>query len=43
MGGVTALRVGNSDKRVNCILVNDPWLMPIKEEIKAKKFTFRYN
>ena len=43
MGGVTALRVGNSDKRVNCILVNDPWLMPIKEEIKAKKFTFRSN
>ena len=34
MGGVTALRVGNFDKRIKCILVNDPWLMPIEEEIK---------
>ena len=41
MGGATALRVGNSDKRVKCILVNDPWLTPIKDEIKAKKFTFK--
>ena len=29
MGGATALRVGNSDKRVKGILLNDPWLAPL--------------
>jgi len=41
MGGATAIRVGASDNRVKCVLVNDPWLMPIREEIKTKSFTFR--
>lgn len=41
MGGATALRVGNSDKRVNSVLVNDPWLFPLKNEIKDGSFTYR--
>ena len=33
MGGATALRVLNSDKRVKCMFTFDPWLSPIVTEI----------
>ena len=38
MGGATALRVGENDKRVKCILIQDPWLFPINKEIYDKSF-----
>jgi alpha-beta hydrolase superfamily lysophospholipase len=41
MGGATALRVGNSDERVKGVLTNDPWLMPISEDITTDKLNFR--
>jgi pimeloyl-ACP methyl ester carboxylesterase len=34
MGGATALKVGNTDERVKCTLLNDPWLVPLDEDIK---------
>ena len=40
MGGVTALRIGQSDPRVNCILTLDPWLLPIHKEVLAGKFNY---
>jgi len=40
LGGCTALRVGSSDKRVKATLTNDPWLMPISEEITTDKLNF---
>ena len=41
MGGVTALRIGQSDARVSCILTLDPWLMPIHKEALAGTFTYK--
>ena len=38
MGGATALRVGNSDKRVKSILTHDPWLAPLSQEIVEGTF-----
>jgi len=38
MGGTTALRVGNSDDRVSCVLTHDPWLFPLYKEILNGSF-----
>ena len=35
MGGATVLRVGDSDRRVKCILTHDPWITPIHKEIHS--------
>ena len=32
-GGATALKTGWVDKRVNCVLTLDPWMLPIHKEI----------
>ena len=39
MGGATALRVGESDERVRCVVTHDPWLTPLHKEISAGTFT----
>lgn len=38
MGGVTALRVAEADKRVKACLTLDPWLQPVKEDIRDGTF-----
>ena len=38
MGGSTVLRVAESDKRVKCVLTQDPWLFPLNQEITEGKF-----
>jgi hypothetical protein len=38
MGGSTVLRVAESDKRVKCVLTQDPWLFPLNSEITEGKF-----
>jgi len=38
MGGATALRVGESDPRVKCVLTHDPWVAPMNKEITSGTF-----
>ena len=33
MGGATALRVGSNNTKINCVLTNDAWLLPIHKEL----------
>lgn len=33
MGGATALRVGSNNTKINCVLTNDAWLLPINKEL----------
>jgi len=37
MGGATAIRVGEADPRVKCVLTFDPWLLGLSKEIISKK------
>ncbi len=37
-GGATALRVGNSERRVKGVLLQDPWLAPLSDEIYVGSF-----
>lgn len=39
MGGSTALKVANQDRRVKCCLTMDPWLVPLKAEIESGELT----
>ena len=40
MGGATAILSGWNDKRVKCVLVLDPWLSPLRDEIYLQKKGF---
>jgi len=33
MGGATALRVGSNNTKINCVLTNDAWLLPLHKEL----------
>ena len=37
MGGATAIRVGEADPRVKCVLTFDPWLLALSKEILGKR------
>ena len=33
MGGATALQVGSNNTKINCVLTNDAWLLPLHKEL----------